>query len=115
LSADSLAEADELASTGLSVVTILSSEYGRRDGEELSAYRARRRGLPSRTPGGLRIAICPATYLREMTCVECQVCSKPRPNGTVMGFPAHANGATRVDAVFMAVESGPGASAWLSR
>jgi hypothetical protein len=101
LSADSLAEADELASTGLSVVTILSSQYGRRDGEGLSAYRARRRVLPSHTPGGLRIAICPATYL-DVTCVECQVCSKSRANGTVMGFPAHANRVASVDAVFAA-------------
>ena len=114
LSADGLAETDELASTGLSVVTILSSEYGRKDGEALQAYRARRRALPSHTPGGLRIAICPATYL-NVTCVECQVCSRPRPNGTVMGFPAHANRSASVDALFMAGESGPGGSAWLSR
>lgn len=100
LSADSLSEADELASTGLSVVTILSSEYGRKDGEALQAYRTRRKRLPSHTPAGLRIAICPATYL-DLTCVECQVCSKSRANGTVMGFPAHANRASRVDAVFM--------------
>jgi hypothetical protein len=112
LSADSLAEADELASTGLSVVTILSSEYGRRDGEGLSAYRTRRRGLPDHTPGGLRIAICPATYL-DVTCVECEVCSRPRPSGTVMGFPAHANRSASVDAVFSAGASGPGATAWL--
>ena len=114
LSADGLAEADELASTGFSVVTILSSEYGRRDGEGLSAYRARRRGLPSYTPGGLRIAICPATYL-DVTCVECQVCSRPRVNGTIMGFPAHASGASRVDAVFMENSSRPEASAPLLR
>jgi hypothetical protein len=114
LSADNLAEADELASTGLSVVTILSSEYGRNHQETLQAYRARRKALPNHTPGGLRIAICPATYL-DVTCVECQVCSRPRPGGTIMGFPAHANKSAYVDAVFMAGESGPGASAWLSR
>ena len=107
LSGDSLAEADELASTGLSVVTILSSDYGRKDGEGLSAYRTRRRGLPNHTPGGLRIAICPATYL-DVTCVECQVCSRPRVNGTVMGFPAHANRSAFVDAVFMANGLDPG-------
>jgi hypothetical protein len=85
LSADSLAEADELASTGLSVVTILSSEYGRNHGETLSAYRTRRRGLPNHTPGGLRIAICPATYL-DVTCVECQVCSRPGRMARSWGF-----------------------------
>lgn len=106
LSADSLAEADELASTGLSVVTILSSEYGRNCKETLQAYRARRKALPNHTPGGLRIAICPATYL-DVTCVECQVCSRPRGNGTVMGFPAHASRSASVDAVFMANGSGP--------
>jgi hypothetical protein len=112
LSADSLAEADELASTGLSVVTILSSEYGRNHEETLAAYRTRRKALPNHTPGGLRIAICPATYL-EVTCVECQVSSRPRVNGTVMGFPAHASRANRVDAVFAASGTLPGASAWL--
>ena len=114
LSADNLAEADELASTGFSVVTILSSEYGRRTLETLQAYRDRRKALPKHTPGGLRIAICPATYL-DVTCVECQVCSKSRANGTVMGFPAHANKSASVDAVFMGNGSGPGASAWLPR
>jgi hypothetical protein len=100
LSADSLAEADELSKTGLSVVTILSSEYGRNHQETLAAYRTRRKALPNHTPGGLRVAVCPATYLLDVTCVECQVCSGPRPNGTVMGFPAHANKAASVDAVF---------------
>jgi hypothetical protein len=101
LSADTLAEADELASTGFSVVTILSSEYGRNHQETLAAYRNRRKALPNHTPGGLRIAICPATYI-DVSCVECQVCSRSRPNGTVMGFPAHANRIASVDAVFMA-------------
>ena len=106
LSADSLAEADELASTGLSVVTILSSEYGRRTLETLQAYRTRRKALPNHSPGGLRIAICPATYL-DVTCVECQVCCQARLNATVMGFPAHANRSASVDAVFMASEKSP--------
>jgi hypothetical protein len=61
---------------------------------------ALRPALPSHTPGGLRIAICPATHL-DVTCVECQVCSKPRPSGTLIGFPAHASRASRVDAIFM--------------
>jgi hypothetical protein len=58
------------------------------------------------TPGGLRIAICPATYL-DVTCVECQVCSRPRVNGTVMGFPTHANRSAYVDAIFMKDGSSP--------
>jgi hypothetical protein len=99
LSADGLAEADELSTTGLSVVTILYSAYGRKHQETLNAYRTRRKALPNHTPGGLRIAICPATYL-EVTCAECQVCSKSRENGTIIGFPAHANKSVSVDAVF---------------
>jgi hypothetical protein len=66
--------------------------------------RARTRVLRSHTPGGLRIAVCPATYL-DVSCVECQVCSRPRPNGTVMGFPAHASGSKYVDAVFTAMKA----------
>jgi hypothetical protein len=111
LSANTLSEADDLASTGLSVVTILSSEYGRHYQETLQAYRARRKALPNHTPGGLRIAICPATYL-DVTCVECQVCCRARSNGTVMGFPAHASGSKYVDAVFTADGLDPGASVW---
>jgi hypothetical protein len=99
LSADNLAEADELSTSGLSVVTVLPSEYGRRHGENLPAYRTRTQRLPRHSPGGLRIAVCPATYT-DVSCAECQVCSRPRPNGTVIGFPAHGTRSRAVDELF---------------
>jgi hypothetical protein len=95
LSADSLKEADELAKKAeMPVVVVLPEEYGRATNkgewsEDLSSYRARMTGLPTTTPGGQKIAVCPATYT-DVTCGECLVCATKRKD-VVVGFPAHGS------------------------
>jgi hypothetical protein len=79
LSADSVDEADELAATGLPVVVVLPSTAT---------------AGPYYTPAGRKIAVCPATQTKpdgspRTTCALCQVCSKPRNGGVIIGFPAH--------------------------
>jgi hypothetical protein len=101
LSANSPAEADQFAKTGLPVVTILSSTYQRRHlksewAETLVEYRKRTSKLPKHTPGGRRIAVCPATYL-DVTCQQCRLCSRERRNGVIIGFPAHGTKAKAID------------------
>lgn len=90
LSADSFDEADTLAATGLPVVVVLPSEYGRGKGEDLASYNVRVKDLPQHTPGGLKIAVCPATYT-DTTCGQCLACAKSDRNDVVIGFPAHGN------------------------
>jgi hypothetical protein len=97
LSADSLVEADDLATTGLPVVVTLSSTYERRDGETLRDFRNRIGGkLRLKTPAGNQIAICPATYA-DTDCARCHACAKPRPGGTIIGFPAHGASKRKID------------------
>lgn len=90
LSADSLDEADELATTGLPVAVVLPSFYKRKKTETVAEYRKRLGGsLLVKTPSDRRVAICPQTYVDGITCVQCQLCTKARPNNTIIGFPAH--------------------------
>jgi len=103
LSADGPGEADRLLQTGLSVVTLLTRAYARKARgtewlESLSAYRERTRDLPRTTPGGTRIAVCPATYT-ETTCLKCRACAQPRPNNVVIGFPSHSAKSRTIDEV----------------
>lgn len=93
LSANSAAHADELAKTGKSVVCILPADAGRQHKgkvftETLGEYRARLTPADKHTPDGARIAICPATYT-DTTCQQCGICADRRPNGVIVGFPAH--------------------------
>lgn len=98
LSASNLDEADQLSKTGLPVVVVLSSEYERRKDETLKDFRQRIGGsLSFSTQDGNRVAICPATYL-DTNCSLCQVCSKPRVGGTIIGFPAHGTKKKQIDA-----------------
>lgn len=73
LSADSLAEADQLAATGAGpVVVVLPPDQA----ENL------------RTPGGRLVVVCPATQRDDVSCATCQLCQRAtRP--TIVGFPAH--------------------------
>jgi hypothetical protein len=97
LSADSLAEADDLVTTGLPVVVVLPSTYERREDETLREFRNRIGGkLRLETPGGNQIAICPATYA-DTDCARCQACAKPRAGGTIIGFPAHGASKKKID------------------
>jgi hypothetical protein len=99
LSANNPVEADALADLGIApVVTILAHDYARRAvrrrstsrpdqwAETIAQWRDRIAPLPTRTPGGRLIAICPATYT-DTTCKSCSACAKHRD--AVIGFPAH--------------------------
>jgi hypothetical protein len=98
LSADSISEADGLAESGLPVVCVLPSRYGRRDDETLAEYRTRLGGrLRLKTPGDRNVAICPATFT-DTDCARCQLCARPRRHGTIIGFPAHGPRKARIDA-----------------
>jgi hypothetical protein len=99
LSADTPAHADRLADLGIApVVTVLARAYARRAvrhrfkrkrdewAETIGEWRDRTAALPRHTPGGRRIAICPATY-SDVTCKTCGACARVRD--AVIGFPAH--------------------------
>ncbi len=97
LSADTLSEADDLTATGLPVVVVLDSRYAKGDRETLTEYRQRLGGkISTQTPGGRKIAVCPAAYT-ETNCLACGACAKPRPGGTIIGFPAHGARSRRID------------------
>jgi hypothetical protein len=97
LSANDPHHADAMADLGLApVVTILTHAYARRRrslgrgkrewAETIGEYRDRIAALPTHTPAGRRIAVCPATYTGT-TCDACRACAKRRE--AVIGFPAH--------------------------
>jgi hypothetical protein len=75
LSADTLAEADQLASMGIGpVVTVLDAADGTR--------------ADTVTPEGRRVITCPATYQEGVTCQTCKLCAAAQRK-TIVGFPAH--------------------------
>lgn len=97
VSADDISHADRLAKTGLSVVVTISSDYARKPKESLSDYRTRLGGrLKSFTPEGRTIIPCPASYT-ETTCLDCQLCARPRRGGVIVGFPAHGSRRAQID------------------
>ena len=75
LSADSPAEVDTLPAD-LSAVCVLPDDHSRH---------------PSTTPGGRKIAPCPASFSSRISCATCNLCHRPRPGGVVIGFPAHGS------------------------
>lgn len=72
LSADSLAEADQLAAHQAGPVVVVLPP----DTTENTL-----------TPGGRRVVVCPATQRDDVTCASCQLCQRQRE--TIVGFPAH--------------------------
>jgi hypothetical protein len=88
LSANNVSHADELAHHGLNVVVVLPDNYGKGKDETKTEYRARLNELPKHTPGGRRIAVCPATYT-DTNCLQCGACARPGERGAIIGFPAH--------------------------
>jgi len=88
LSANNVTHADELMELGLNVVVVLPEEYARQKDETKTDYRSRLNQLPKHTPGGNRIAVCPATFT-DTSCLQCGACAKPGERGAVIGFPAH--------------------------
>ncbi len=72
LSANDLADADELAATGAGpVVVVLPSTQT----------------TNTTTPAGRPVVICPATQRDGVSCATCQLCQRQR--STIVGFPAH--------------------------
>jgi hypothetical protein len=109
LSANNPIHADLLADAQIApVVTMLAKEY-ERDArrrrsqetpdawcESISEWRARTTHLPTHTPAGQRIAVCPATY-SDITCAQCGACARLRK--AVIGFPAHGAQANRANRI----------------
>ncbi len=50
------------------------------------------------TPAGRKIVQCPATYKDAVNCASCGLCAIAGRT-TIIGFPAHGNGARRAEAV----------------
>ncbi len=93
LSADNPEHADWLSELDLApVVTVVAHAYARKTArfhqwtETLKEWRDRIESLPTHTPGGRQLAICPATYT-DTTCQKCRACSLPRE--AIIAFPAH--------------------------
>lgn len=77
LSADTLAEADQLADTGAGpVVVVLALPEGIRHDVT--------------TPAGRKVATCPATYRDDVTCASCGLCQRA-DRKVIVGFPAHGS------------------------
>jgi len=120
LSANNPAEADALADLEIApVVSILAHDYARRAvrhraksrpdewAETIAEWRDRISDLPTHTPAGRRIAICPATY-SNATCKSCAACARPRD--AIIGFPAH--GAWRMVEKATAARDVPPGQSW---
>jgi hypothetical protein len=83
LSANDLAHADQLHSTGAGpVVVVLPIDAPQQ----------------TITPAGHKVITCPATYRDDVSCATCQLCQRQRE--TIIGFPAHGTGKAKVERVF---------------
>lgn len=76
LSADTLDEADKLKELGIAPVVVVLTEAQKR---------------PFKTAGGNRVAICPNSLDRAITCKTCQLCQKAKRKA-IIGFPVHGSG-----------------------
>lgn len=83
LSADSLGEADALASLAIGPVATLLPHTA-----NATAY----------TPQGRKVIVCPATQREFVTCATCQLCQKAS-RSVIVGFPAHGLAFRKVDAI----------------
>ena len=76
LSADTLAEADELAALNIGpVVVVLDAPEGAK--------------ADTTTPEGRKVITCPATYRDDVTCCFRLPAMRSREAETIVGFPAH--------------------------
>ena len=82
LSGNNPAHADILAKTGLPVVTVLPASQS----------------ANSRTQGGNKIVVCPATQSDSVTCKQCKLCSISKRD-FIIGFPAHGTGKAQAESV----------------
>ena len=99
LSGNSMEHADQLADLNsyghkpAPVVTVLPSSYERQNAkkewtETLKEYKSRVDLANVKTPKGRKITVCPASYLDDMDCARCKLCSHV-DRETIVGFPAH--------------------------
>jgi hypothetical protein len=85
LSADNLAEADELKASGIGpVVTLLDASVNG--------------NAQITTPKGTRVVVCPATYRDDINCASCKLCSHALRE-TIVGFPAHGTSKKKASAI----------------
>lgn len=83
LSADTLAEADELASLGIAPVVVVVPESAP---EKLS------------TTSGRAVVVCPAQTRDDKTCADCGLCARIN-RAVIVGFRAHGAAKRRAEAV----------------
>lgn len=83
VSADTIAQADALADTGLPVVVVLPSD------QTENTFTAK----------GRKIVVCPATIRDDISCDKCQMCAKPDRGGMIIGFPAHGTSKRKADLI----------------
>jgi hypothetical protein len=82
LSADDAGEADQLAELDAGpVVAIVPTDTPEK----------------STTPGGRAIVVCPAQTREDVSCADCQLCSR-RDRAVIVGFRAHGTRAKKADA-----------------
>lgn len=98
LSANNVDEADVLARHGLNVVVVLPIEYQKKTAESQTEFKRRLDSLPKHTPGGRRIAVCPATYT-DTNCLSCGVCATGQQRRFIVGFPAHGTKRNQVSKI----------------
>lgn len=92
LSANSPAHADTLAGQGSPVTTVLPADVNGAVTPTL------------RTPRGLRVVVCPATYRDGVSCATCRLCAAG-DRKVIVGFPAHGGGARKVTAAVAASQA----------
>lgn len=85
LSADNLAEADELADLGIAPVVVVLP----RDGQN------------TMTPKGRKVVVCPAQTRDDITCKTCGLCARANRE-VIIGFQAHGVSAKKAEAIALA-------------
>lgn len=75
LSADTLEEADKLASLAIAPVTLVLEHNA---------------PLKQRTPAGRHVIVCPAEYSEMVSCSTCKLCAVPTRK-SIIGFRAHGD------------------------
>lgn len=83
LSADSLAEADQLVDLEIAPVAVILPA------DQLT---------PVKTPAGNHVAICPHSIDSSIQCVSCQLCTKANRK-SIIGFPAHGTGKNKLSSI----------------
>lgn len=83
LSANNLAQADQLAELNIAPVVVVLP-----------------RGVQNTcTPAGRKVVVCPAETRDDVTCDSCRLCARRDRNGIIIGFPAHGSGAAKAERV----------------